>query len=110
MAWPLYTTTSEILYALASKSLGLKGTMKLYIRERGQGKHLVFLKAELGTKVLSLKSDCFCRQKNHSLFSCEEFYKLVTRMRTGSRKWGVRIWRCCVDLCINRQCFPESIL
>ncbi|KAJ9123206.1 hypothetical protein QFC22_001399 [Naganishia vaughanmartiniae] len=41
MAWPLYTTTSEILHALAAKALGAKGTMKLYIRERGQERLLL---------------------------------------------------------------------
>jgi adenylate cyclase len=43
MAFPLNTTTQEMLNALANKTHLTKGAMKLYVRERGQGgRSLVF--------------------------------------------------------------------
>jgi hypothetical protein len=91
MAWPLYTTTSEILHALAAKALGAKGTMKLYIRERGQGKVSVVSETSLQPLTVFVKNDSFYHRKSHLLSSFEEYYRLDIATPTRSRRWVERI-------------------
>lgn len=108
MAWPLYTTTSEILHALAAKALGSKGTMKLYIRERGQGMFQLSVSSPQPLTIL-VKNDSFCHRKSRLLSSFEEYCRLDIPTPIRLQRWVERIWLCFVDLCINLQSFPKLI-